>query len=50
MFGILYQTNETHEKVSGERSGLDSRLRGRELESHRCHFAVVLEQDTFILA
>ena len=29
---------------------LDSRLRGRGLEPHRCHCIVVLEQDTFILA
>ena len=29
---------------------LDSRLRGRGFESHRCHCVVVLEQDTFILA
>ena len=29
---------------------LDSRLRGRGFEPHRCHCIVVLEQDTFILA
>ena len=29
---------------------LDSRLRDRGFEPHRCHFVVVLEQDTFILA
>ena len=29
---------------------LDSRPRGRGFEPHRCHFVVVLEQDTFILA
>ena len=29
---------------------LDSRLRGRELEPHRRHCVVILEQDTFILA
>ena len=29
---------------------LDSRLRGRGFEPHRCHCVVVLEQDTFILA
>ena len=38
--------------ISRERSGrvLDSRPKGRRFEPHRCHCAVVLEQDTFILA
>ena len=29
---------------------LDSRPKGRGLERHWCHWVVVLEQDTFILA
>ena len=43
-----------HKYMSGAQwlSGrvLDSRPKGRGFKPHRCHYVVVLEQDTFILA
>ena len=51
---INLQLDRTHESQEGAQwlSGraLDSRPKGRGFEPHRRHCAVVLEQDTFILA
>ena len=54
----LLNSVEQYQKVSACSLGaqwlsgrvLDSRQRGRRIEPHRRHCAVVLEQDTFILA